>query len=298
MKKKYHISVLLKESIENLNIKKNGIYIDSTFGCGGHSKMILSKLGKKGKLFSFDKDPKVIYFINKIKDKRFFFINQNFSNLHKIKLEGKINGILFDLGLSSFQLDDPKRGFSFINNGPLDMRMNQKEKITALKWIKSTNIKKLNFVLKNFGEEKNSKRLAKAIYEYNKVKPINNTKELSNLIKLNYNQNNIKNKHPATRSFQAIRIYINNELKELECALKYSLKLLSNKGRISIISYHSLEDRIVKNFIKFNNIKYIKNNKNIKKNKLKFIGKFRPSLFEIKNNYRSRSAILRIAEKI
>ncbi|WMC18791.1 MAG: 16S rRNA (cytosine(1402)-N(4))-methyltransferase RsmH [Enterobacteriaceae bacterium PSpicST2] len=304
MKKYKHIPVLLKESIESLNIKSDGIYIDSTFGCGGHSKIILSKLDKNGKLFSLDKDPEVINIANKITDPRFKFLNINFSDLYKINLKGKVNGILFDLGLSSIQLDNPNRGFSFINDGPLDMRMNQKNGENAFNWIKKSNFKELYFVFKKFGEENFSKRIAKAIYKYNKIKIITRTKELSNLIKLNYN-NSYNNKiHPATRIFQAIRIHINNEIEEIKYGLKYALKLLSTKGRLSIISFHSLEDRIVKNFIKLNTINYKYNlnsyikYKKKKLNKLISLGKIKPSLLEIKKNYRARSAILRVAEKI
>ncbi|WP_459563195.1 16S rRNA (cytosine(1402)-N(4))-methyltransferase RsmH [Candidatus Psyllophila symbiotica] len=285
MKKYKHISVLLNESIENLKIKSDGIYIDSTFGCGGHSKIILSKLGKKGKLFSLDRDPESINIANNIKDSRFKILNLNFSNLYKINLNGKINGILFDLGLSSIQLDNPNRGFSFINDGILDMRMNQKIGNSAIDWLNNSNIKEMCHVFKKFGEERFSKRISKAIYKYNKIKPITRTKELSNLVKLNCSKF-YDTKHPATRIFQAIRIYINNEIEEIKNGLKHSLKLLSSKGRLCIISFHSLEDRVVKNFIKFNSSKF------------KSLGKIKPSLIEIKKNIRARSAILRIAEKI
>ncbi|XZR52716.1 MAG: 16S rRNA (cytosine(1402)-N(4))-methyltransferase RsmH [Enterobacteriaceae bacterium] len=301
MKKNKHIPVLLKESIESLQIKSNGIYIDSTFGCGGHSKMILSKLGKNGKLFSIDRDPEAIKIANNIKDSRFKILNINFSNLYKINLNGKINGILFDLGLSSIQLDNPSRGFSFINDGPLDMRMNQKIGKNAISFLKNSNIEELYFVFKKFGEDNFSKRIAKAIYKYNKIKTITRTKELSNLIKLNYNKFYNNKTHPSTRIFQAIRIFINDEIKEIQYGLKYALKLLTKKGRLSIISFHSIEDRIIKQFIKSNSIKYKGNFKissKFKKNKLISLGKIKPSLFEIKQNYRARSAILRIAEKI
>ncbi|WMC20185.1 MAG: 16S rRNA (cytosine(1402)-N(4))-methyltransferase RsmH [Enterobacteriaceae bacterium PSpyr] len=287
MKKNKHITVLLNESIKSLKIKKNGIYIDATFGNGGHTKLILSKLSKKGKLFSIDKDPKTIKIAQKIKDNRFKILNINFSDLFKLNLNKQINGILFDLGLSSIQLDNPKRGFSFINDGILDMRINQTKGKNAIDWIKNSNIKKLYFVFKKFGEDRFAKRIAIAIYKYSKIKTIISTKELSNLIKLNYNKFYNNKIHPATQYFRAIRIVINNEIQEIKLGLKYALKLLSKKGRLSIISFHSLEDKIIKNFINIKNF-----------NKLKFLYKIKPSFYEIKKNYRSRSAILRISEKI
>ncbi|WMC19757.1 MAG: 16S rRNA (cytosine(1402)-N(4))-methyltransferase RsmH [Enterobacteriaceae bacterium PC38] len=286
LKKYKHITVLLNESIKSLKIKKNGIYIDATFGNGGHTKLILSKLNKNGKLFSIDKDPKTIKIAKKINDNRFKFFNINFSDLFKLNLNKQINGILFDLGLSSIQLDNPKRGFSFINDGILDMRINQKKGIDAINWIKNSSIKELYFVFKKFGKDNFTKRIAIAIYKYSKIKTIISTKELSNLIKLNYNKYYNNKIHPATQYFRAIRIFINNEIKEIELGLKYTLKLLSKNGRLSIISFHSLEDKIIKKFIN------IKNN-----NKLIFLNKIKPTLYEIKKNYRSRSAILRIAKK-
>lgn len=313
MEKKYkHIPVLLNETINSLNIKENGVYIDATFGSGGHSRLLLSKLNKFGKLYAIDCDKQAILNCN-IKDNRFKIFHCNFSSIIKIikefNLIGKINGIILDCGVSSIQIDDPKRGFSFIKNGLLDMRMNQFSKNkTAYTWLLKTNIKELNFVIKKYGEERFSKRIANAIIKRNQSNnKIFYTKDLSDLICSLIPIKNKKFKNSATRTFQAIRIHINNELEEIKKILQDSLKFLSPLGRLSVISFHSLENRIVKKFINKNSMNCnlinkiplteleIKNNFNTKK--LKFIGKIFPSKKEIKDNIRSRSAILRIAEK-
>ncbi|QJC28550.1 16S rRNA (cytosine(1402)-N(4))-methyltransferase RsmH [Enterobacteriaceae endosymbiont of Plateumaris consimilis] len=310
-----HLPVMLQESINSLNIKKNGIYIDATYGCGGHTKLILSKLGSKGRIYAVDCDIKTIL-INKIIDKRIIYINEKFSNLINIldtKVLGTIDGILFDLGLSSFQLNDPKRGFSFIEDGPLDMRFNQKNGITAAKWIQRVSEDKLSYVLKNYGEEKFAKKIAYNIKQYIIKNKLNSTDDLSKLICsiiYKFKKNKKRFKHPATRSFQAIRIFINKELEELKKALYNSLIILRKGGIISVISFHSLEDRIIKKFMKIhsiNNNKYHfgvplteKEINNLSKNnyKLKIINRIFPNSKEIYDNPRSRSAILRVGQKI
>ncbi|XBC44565.1 MAG: 16S rRNA (cytosine(1402)-N(4))-methyltransferase RsmH [Buchnera aphidicola (Schlechtendalia peitan)] len=301
-----HIPVLKKEIIQSLNIKKNGIYIDCTFGFGGHSKEILKHLSEKGKLYAIDKDPLAIKIGKKIQDRRFKIIKGNFSDILKYfqtkNFQQNIDGILFDLGISSMQINDPNRGFSFLSNGPLDMRMNPKLGITACNWLIKSNAKSISKVLYKFGEERFAKKIAKKIVQQNKIKPITQTSELVNLIKtiVPYNK-----KHPATRTFQAIRIYINQELDELEKVFQYVLKLLKFKGRLSIISFHSLEDRIVKKFITQNSkLPFVPtglaiNEKQLKTLKiimLKNMGKIIPTKFEVQNNPRARSAILRTAE--
>ncbi|QJC32816.1 16S rRNA (cytosine(1402)-N(4))-methyltransferase RsmH [Enterobacteriaceae endosymbiont of Donacia semicuprea] len=307
-----HIPVLLKESIDSLNIKDNGTYIDATYGCGGHTKLILSKLGINGRIYAIDCDITTIL-KHKILDKRIIYIHNNFSNL-KFFLNneiGKIDGILFDLGISSFQLDNPKRGFSYIFNGPLDMRINQNQNINAYKLLQDINEKKLSEILKIYGEERFHKRIAYNIKKYLLNNKLNNTKDLSYSICSAFNKKN-KFKHPARRSFQAIRIFLNKEIEELKKVLNISLDLLKKNGIMSIISFHSLEDRIIKNFMKKNS----SYNKNIirkiplteneinnlyfkKKNlKLKIINRIFPNKNEILTNLRSRSAILRVAKKI
>lgn len=310
-----HNTVLLKEAIKSLNINPNGIYLDSTFGHGGHSKIILSNLNKYGKLFAIDCDLKAIEESKIINDNRFNIIHGKFSNMlyymSKKNLIGKINGIIFDLGISSNQIDNPERGFSFKKNGPLDMRMDNKFGKSAAEWLKKASLNEIVWVLKKFGEERYSKNIAKSIIKNRIKKPIINTNDLSKLIIncYNYFDNKKRIKHPATRSFQAIRIHINNEIKELKKALKSSLILLAPKGRLTIISFHSLEDKIVKNFFKKCNFKFqipndfpltekqiLEKKKNIQQ--LRYLGKIVPSDKEIYYNTRSRSAILRYAEKI
>ncbi|WP_343192753.1 16S rRNA (cytosine(1402)-N(4))-methyltransferase RsmH [Buchnera aphidicola (Taiwanaphis decaspermi)] len=309
---KKHKSVLLKESIKSLNIIPNGIYIDCTFGGGGHSEKILEKLNSKGKLYAIDKDLKAVkYGEKKIKDNRFKIIHLSFSKLIKYikkkKMLGLINGIIIDLGISSIQLNDPKRGFSFIKKGPLDMRIDNSNKnnINARQWLSKSNQKSIELVLRKYGEERFSKKIAKLIFNYKKKKDIKNTLELSKIIK-----NNIflrkRNKHPATKTFQAIRIFINQELKELKSILNHSLKILKKKGRLTIISFHSLEDKIVKKFInKFSGKISIPNKlplteiqiNSIRKKKIKIISKIFPSVHEKQKNRSSRSAIMRTIEK-
>lgn len=306
-----HIPVLLTETIQSLNIQPDGIYIDATFGCGGHTHAILSQLNRKGHLFAIDRDPIAVSIAKQINDIRFTIIPGLFSNIEQYmkdrNLIGKINGILFDLGMSSLQLDNPDRGFSFMHDGPLDMRMDNTQGKSAAEWLLRASVQDINWVLKNFGQERNAKYIAHTIVMFNKRKPITRTQELASLIsKINPY---FKHKHPATRSFQAIRIYINNEIKELQQALHGALSVLIPGGRISIISFHSLEDKLVKSFIyqyshkldPFIHLpmteKYISSQK-IYDHQLKMIDKKKPSTQEIKQNPRSRSSILRYAEKL
>ncbi|CAL4319960.1 16S rRNA (cytosine(1402)-N(4))-methyltransferase RsmH [Buchnera aphidicola] len=307
-KKILHLPVLLKESIKYLNIKKNGIYLDATFGSGGHSRKILQKLGKLGKLYAMDRDPESIKIAKKIKDKRFKIIYDKFSNikkyLKKYQLKNNINGILIDLGISNLQLKNKNRGFSYQKNGFLDMRMDTTKGISAAKWIKKSNIKTISKILKKYGEEKFSYKIALNIHRYKKKKDILTTKKLYSIIKKSVPS---QKKNPARRSFQAIRICINNEIKELKKFLIFSKNLLSKNSRLLTISFHSLEDRIIKNFI----FKNSKKNINIP-NKLpltakqilktqslknfKFYKKKFPSSDEITKNRQSRSAILRVSK--
>ncbi|VFP81438.1 16S rRNA (cytosine(1402)-N(4))-methyltransferase RsmH [Buchnera aphidicola] len=304
-----HIPVLLKEAINSLKIKKNGTYIDGTFGCGGHSLEILKNLGNLGKLYAIDRDPYAVKKGKKITDKRFSLNYGNFSDikkyLNKNNYKKCINGILLDLGVSSVQINTAKRGFSFMKDGPLDMRMNNKIGIPAWRWLKETNQKEIEYVLRNFGEEKYAKKISFSIVDRNKKNVIMRTLDLVEIIKKSIPKKD-KYKHPATRTFQAIRIYINKEIDELKKILNISLKILKKKSRLVIISFHSIESRIIKNFFKKNsNIKYIPKGlpiteKQIKKynnkKKIKIIKKIKPSKEEVKKNPRSRSAILRIAE--
>ena len=305
-----HITVLLHEAVEGLAIKPNGIYIDGTFGRGGHSRLIISQLGEQGRLIATDRDPRAIEEAKTISDPRFQIFHTTFSAIpavcEELGLTGKIDGILLDLGVSSPQLDDAERGFSFMRDGPLDMRMDTTKGLSAAEWLDQVSIDDLTWVLNEFGEERFAKRIATAIVNFNKTsgQKITRTLQLAQIISDAVPFKD-KHKHPATRSFQAIRIFINSELDELEKALNSALSVLAPEGRLSIISFHSLEDRMVKQFIKKNSkgkevprglpILESELNKDIL---LKAVGKaIMPSEAEIDDNPRSRSAVLRVAEK-
>lgn len=304
-----HRPVLLKEVIAGLAIKPNGIYIDATFGRGGHSQSILQRLGPTGKLVAFDKDPKAIASgkIGPFEDPRFCIVHGSFTQLKKTMQDrdwcGKVNGILLDLGVSSPQLDDPERGFSFSKDGPLDMRMNTTTGMDAATWINQAARDDIARVLWEYGEERYAKRIANAIGKARENQPITRTKQLSDIIARAIPTREIK-KHPATRSFQAIRIFINNELDELRDGLEQSLDVLAVGGRLCVISFHSLEDRIVKRFMQreSRNAAYPPDLPIQEKHmhyRLHKIGSLiRSSKEEMSNNPRARSARLRIAEKV
>ena len=302
----YHDSVLFNESLKGLNINPDGIYVDATLGRCGHTQGILDHLNGSGRVIGFDQDVDAIkYAENNFSDLRLDLVHSNFSNLNKelnkIKLLGKVNGVLMDLGISSPQIDNADRGFSFNKDGALDMRMDQSQRLTAAEWLKDTSEKEIADVLYQYGEEKRSRIIASTIKEYQKSNEIKTTLELANLISTVVKPG--KNKHPATRSFQAIRIAINEELLMLSEALNQTIEALDKGGRLAVISFHSIEDRIVKQFIqKHSRPKHIPKGLPIMINDvqpclLKDLGKVKPSNEEIKVNRRSRSAILRIAEK-
>jgi 16S rRNA (cytosine1402-N4)-methyltransferase len=303
-----HISVLLNESIENLNIKEDGIYVDATLGYAGHSSQILNRIAR-GCLFAFDQDGEAIEYSTKILDQindNYEIINSNFVNikdeLNKRNIKG-VDGILFDLGVSSPQLDEAERGFSFHNDAKLDMRMNQKQELSAYEVVNNYPKDKLIKVFYEYGEEKFSKSIAEAICKYRENKPIETTLELAEIIKSSVPEKYRRLHHPARKVFQAIRIEVNDELNVLQKALNDSLELLNPGGRLCVITFHSLEDRIVKNTFK----EVTKENELYKgmpnipdeyKAKYKLIGKFKPTKEELENNNRSRSAILRVIERI
>jgi 16S rRNA (cytosine1402-N4)-methyltransferase len=297
---------MFSESIEGLSIKSNGIYIDATFGRGGHSKGILELLGPKGRLIGLDQDLDAVnYAKSSFDDTRLTVCHTRFDQLQSVLEEmglvGQIDGILMDLGVSSPQLDNAERGFSFNKDGALDMRMDQTQTLTAAKWLKETSEKDIADALYQFGEEKKSWRIAAAIKKFQESKDIETTLELANIIASVIRSH--KNKHPATRSFQAIRMVINEELGQLTSTLEQSIGALRSGGRLSVISFHSIEDRIVKQFIrKHSQVKALPKGLPIMTEAthnlpLKNLGKKKPSREEIKTNKRSRSAILRLAEK-
>ena len=305
-----HQPVLFDETIEALRVRPDGIYVDATYGRGGHSKEILRRLDEAGRLLILDRDPAAIAEARKNheNDKRVIIRKGPFSMLEMIATEnglaGKIDGILFDLGVSSPQLDTAERGFSFQASGPLDMRMDTETGESAADWLARVDEKTLTRVLKIYGEERFARRIARTIINAREVEPITNTAQLAKLVSDAIPARTREpGKNPATRTFQAIRIYINRELEEIEQALPQTLRLLATGGRLAVISFHSLEDRIVKNFMRDvakgdpfpldlpvtqDQIKPL----------MKIIGKqIRPSEAELQSNPRSRSAVLRVAER-
>ena len=286
-----HAPVMINESIDSLVLNKSGAYLDCTFGLGGHSKEILKRLNSKGTLNSIDQDQTVIEYAKKIQDPRFKFEYSKFSKIGELFINRKFDGILFDLGVSSLQLDDAARGFSFQKNGKLDMRMDQNDKISALEWVNKAKEKEIADIFYYLGEERKSRLFAKRVVEKRRTKLIESTEDLAEVTYAGKKFRNSK-KHPATNIFRAIRIFINNELEEIKKALQASIDLLQDKGRLVVISFHSMEDRIVKNFLKGK----LEDQENT--NSIKIIGKIiKPSQEEINLNARSRSAILRIGEK-
>lgn len=297
-----HISVLLNESIESLNIKGNGKYIDATLGYAGHSSEILRRLEKEGFLFAFDQDEEAVKFstekLNKINN-NFKIFHTNFKNM-KEYIDEKVDGILFDLGVSSPQLDETERGFSYHNDAPLDMRMDKRQKLTAYDVVNNYNLEKLIKIFYEYGEEKYSRNIAREII---KNRPINTTLELAEIIKSSVPEKYRNSAHPARKVFQAIRIEVNQELEILEQALLDAFSLLNSGGRISVITFHSLEDRIVKNVFKKLTeedevSKKLPTTKTNQKAKLITKKPIIPSEKELEENRRSRSAKLRVIEKI
>ena len=293
-----HTTVLLDEAVNGLNIRPDGIYIDGTFGRGGHSRLILSQLGEEGRLLAIDRDPQAIAVAKTIDDPRFSIIHGPFSALGEY-------GILLDLGVSSPQLDDAERGFSFMRDGPLDMRMDPTRGQSAAEWLQTAEEADIAWVLKTYGEERFAKRIARAIVERNREQPMTRTKELAEVVAAATPVKD-KFKHPATRTFQAVRIWVNSELEEIEQALKSSLNVLAPGGRLSIISFHSLEDRIVKRFMRENSrgpqvpAGLPMTEEQLKKlggRQLRALGKLMPGEEEVAENPRARSSVLRIAER-
>lgn len=306
-----HRPVLLAESLAGLSIVANGKYLDCTFGRGGHSFGILSKMNSSGKLLALDRDLAAINSKSAktmLKDSRFALQHGCFSELDKIvrhyKWQGQVNGILMDLGVSSPQLEDSARGFSFLRDGRLDMRMDNSTGISVYQWLTQVNEQTLVKVLFDYGEERFAKRIARAIIQRRKSSPIQTTFELANLI-TDVVPFYSRKHHVATKSFQALRIKINNELEELKICLEQAIKVLCTGGRLVVISFHSLEDRIVKRFIrsetgrKFNPVKLPIKECDIEHGILQTIGKaIKAKELEIKQNPRARSAIMRIAERV
>lgn len=304
-----HRPVLLQEVIQALAIRRDGLYIDGTFGRGGHAKAILAELSNEGRLLGIDKDPEAIAAGQALaqKDERFSIVQASIGDLAQIVEERdgleRINGVLFDLGVSSPQLESANRGFSFLQDGPLDMRMNPAVGQSAAEWLANAREKEIADVLRTYGEERYCRRIARAIGQARRSKPLTRTRQLAEVV-AKANPSWEPGKHPATRSFQALRIFINKELEELSAALEQAVTVLALKGRLAVISFHSLEDRIVKRFFRRKSrggdfpldLPIMEEHFQAS---LQVLGKpMSPSQEEIFSNPRARSGRLRVAEKI
>ena len=304
-----HIPVFLHEALDSLIVDLDGLYVDGTFGRGGHSAELLQRLSGNAHVIGLDKDPEAIDFgRSKFKnEKRLELLHESFSNLTNIlQVRGKlgnVSGVLLDLGVSSPQLDQAQRGFSFMNNGPLDMRMNNSAGPTAAEWIAASDQNELTETFRNLGEEKHANRIAKSIINSRAQQPITTTQQLAAIVSKAH-PNWQKGKHPATKVFQAIRIRVNNELNDLEHLLANVLKALKIGGRLVIISFHSLEDRRVKKFIRDQeNGPFVPKSIPIKHSQvqisMKRVGKaLTSSNVDIIENRRARSAVMRVAERV
>lgn len=304
-----HYSVLLDEAVNHLLIDKDGFYIDGTFGRGGHSALLLNSLGSNGHLMAIDKDPDAIAVAHKkfAEEKRFEIAHGSFAQMQEFVAErgktGLVDGILLDLGVSSPQLDEAERGFSFMQDGPLDMRMNSSAGMTAADWVNSAEETEIARVLKEYGEERFAKRIARAIVESRQAKTITRTLQLARIV-AEANPAWEKGKNPATRAFQGIRIHINNELADLEAVLDQSLSILKPGGRLVVISFHSLEDRLVKRFIRRQEKgQELPPGLPVTEDQLdktmRSVGKaMKADASELAENIRSRSAVMRVAEKL
>ena len=306
---RHHETVLQQEAVSALNVRPDGRYVDATFGRGGHARAILDTLGVEGSLLVLDRDPEAIAAAQELmaQDPRVHAMKTPFgtlgSALSKMRLLGKVDGILFDLGVSSPQLDNPERGFSFMRDGPLDMRMDSEAKLSAAEWLADAPEQKIADVIYQLGEERYSRRIARAIVKVRTDMAITRTSQLADIVKQAHPAWE-KHKHPATRTFQAIRMHINNELSELESALEVVLSSLATGGRLVVISFHSLEDRMVKKFM----ARCAKGDAFPRgvpvtaeqlKPALKLIGRpIRPTAYEVQVNSRARSAVMRTAEKL
>jgi S-adenosyl-methyltransferase mraW len=303
-----HITVLLNEAVDALAVREDGIYVDGTFGRGGHSRLILSRLGSQGRLIVFDKDPQAIEAAQKLaeQDGRVTVVHDGFSSfqttLDKLGIE-EIDGALFDLGISSPQIDDGARGFSFRFDAPLDMRMDPTRGMSAAEWIATASEQDLHEVIKNYGEERFSRQIARAIVAQRTESPIDTTRKLAQLVAQNVRTRE-RGQDPATRTFQAVRIFINRELEEVGAVLPQVMSRLKQGGRLAVIAFHSLEDRIVKQFVK----KYSQHpplprwaavkEADLPLPPLKAVGKaIKPGVEETASNPRARSAVLRVAER-
>jgi len=302
-----HVTVLLEEAVTSLAIKADGVYMDATFGRGGHSRRILAALNEQGRLVAVDRDPQAIAAGAAITDSRFRLVHRAFGEIAEAAAEAgvrDVDGILFDIGVSSPQIDDGERGFSFRHDAPLDMRMDTTQGETAAEWLARAELREITEVIRNYGEERFAFQIAKKVVAARLEQPIVTTGQFAGLVRETVRTRE-PGQDPATRSFQALRIHINQELRQLEIALPQALELLKPGGRLVVISFHSLEDRIVKNFMRAQAVAddlpkgLPLRADQLPKPKLRLVGKaVKPSSAEIAANPRARSAVMRVAEKL
>ena len=295
-----HTTVLLSEAVDALDIQPDGTYVDATFGRGGHSRAILSRLSAQGRLIAFDKDPEAVAAATQWQDARFAIRHQGFAQLGELP-EASVDGLLMDLGVSSPQIDNPVRGFSFRFDGPLDMRMDTTRGQSVAQWLDQAPLQQIAEVIRDYGEERFAVPIAKAIVARRQERGVPaSTAELAQLV-----ADTVKTRepgqNPATRTFQAFRIFINAELEELQQALTAALKVLRPGGRLAVISFHSLEDRIVKQFIAQHSREVYDRRQPfapVQPMPLRALGRIKPSADEVARNPRARSAILRVAQRV
>ncbi len=304
-----HRTVLLNEAVDALELagaRADGVYVDGTFGRGGHSRLILSRLGASGRLIAFDKDLQAIATAQQVQDSRFTIVHDSFATMHDALAERgvqAVDGILLDLGISSPQVDDATRGFSFRNDGPLDMRMDTTRGLSAAEWLATESEQTLEKVIREYGEERFAFQIAKAIVARRAVEPISSTRQLASIV-AGAVKTREKGKDPATRTFQAIRIFINKELEDLETGLNQAWASLAPGGIMAIISFHSLEDRMVKRFLAAKaNVAQPDRRLPIRavdlpQPELKLLAKIKPSDAEVEENPRARSAVMRVARRL
>jgi 16S rRNA (cytosine1402-N4)-methyltransferase len=295
-----HEPVLAREAIEALALRPDGIYVDGTFGRGGHSRLILERLGPTGRLIALDRDPQAAEAARAIGDPRFSYFKAKFSELEMVP--SGVQGMLFDLGVSSPQLDDPARGFSFRHDGPLDMRMDPEAGMSAAEWLATAEQKEIGRVIRDYGEERFAKQIAAAIVAARRSEPIRRTRQLADLVARAVRTRE-PGQDPATRTFQAVRIHVNRELEEVSLMLPQAVARLAPQGRLAVISFHSLEDRIVKQFMQSLARPEVPRGLPLRASEmpqpvLRIEGRAqRASRLEITKNPRARSATLRVAER-
>ncbi len=297
-----HEPVLLEEALTALAIRSDGLYVDGTFGRGGHSGAILSRLGPQGALIALDRDPAAEQAARAIADPRFAFVRADFSSLSRVLGERLADGMLFDLGVSSPQLDDAQRGFSFRRDGPLDMRMDPSRGLSAAEWLAVAEEKQIREVIRDYGEERFAKQIAAAIVAARRREPLQRTRQLADLVAKAVRTRE-PGQDPATRTFQALRIHVNRELEEVSLMLPQAAAHLKRGGRLALISFHSLEDRLVKHFLQEHSRRHLPRGVPLRESEipeppLALVGRaVRPSAEETRRNPRARSATLRVAER-